>query len=139
MKILLDTNIILDHILSREPNAKNIGKIFDMICKDEIEAAFTANCATDIYYIVSKRLGKTTAREALRNLFYILVIVGIDGKDCFSALNLPIADFEDAVVAVCACKDFFDYIISNDKDFLQVDSDIARVISSDDLIKLILE
>ncbi|MDR0220939.1 MAG: PIN domain-containing protein [Lachnospiraceae bacterium] len=41
MKILLDTNVILDHILSREPNAKSVGKIFDMICKDEIEAAFT--------------------------------------------------------------------------------------------------
>ena len=67
MKILLDTNVILDHILSREPNAKNVEKIFDMICKDEIEAAFTANSVTDIYYIVSKRLGNATAREALRD------------------------------------------------------------------------
>jgi predicted nucleic acid-binding protein len=137
VKILLDTNVILDHILYREPYAKNVGKIFDMICKDEIEAAFTANSATDIYYIVSKRLGDTIAREALRNLFNVLVIVGIDGDDCISALNLPMIDFEDAVVAVCANKDNIDYIVSNDKEFLQVDSNIARVVLSDDFLKLI--
>ena len=137
MKVLLDTNVILDHILSREPYAKNVGKIFDMICKDEIEAVFTANSVTDIYYIVSKRLGDTTAREALRNLFNVLVIVSIDGNDCISALNLPMTDFEDAVVVICANKDNIDYIVSNDKEFLQVDSNIARVVPSDDLLKLI--
>ena len=137
MKILLDTNVILDHILSREPYSKNIGKIFDMICKDEIEAAFTVNSVTDIYYIVSKRLGDTTAREALRNLFNVLFIVSIDGNDCVSALDLPMTDFEDAVVAVCASKDSIDYIVSNDKEFLQADSNIARVVPSDDLLKLI--
>ena len=47
-----------------------------MICKDEIEAAFTANSVTDIYYIVSKRLGDTAAREALRNLFNIWNAIG---------------------------------------------------------------
>ena len=136
MKILLDTNVILDYILSRNPYAKHVAKIFDMICKNEIEAAFTANSVTDIYYIVSKRLGDTAAREALRNLFNVLVIVGIDGNDCISALNLRIADFEDAVVAVCASKDNIANIVSNDKEFLQVDSNIARVVPSDDLLKL---
>ena len=137
MKILLDTNVILDHILSRDPYAKNVAKIFDMICKDEIEAAFTANSVTDIYYIVSKRLGDTAAREALRNLFNVLAIISIDGNDCVSALNLRIADFEDAVVAICAGKDNIDYIVSNDKEFLQVDSNIARVVPSGDILKII--
>jgi predicted nucleic acid-binding protein len=137
VRILLDTNVILDHILSREPNAKNVEKIFDMICKDEIEAAFTANSVTDIYYIVSKRLGDVTARETLWNLFNVLVIIGIDGNDCVSALNLPITDFEDAVVVVCAGKDNFDYIVTNDREFLQTDSNIARVVSPDDLLNMI--
>jgi len=137
VKVLLDTNVILDHILSREPYAKNVAKIFDMICEDKVEAVFTTNSVTDIYYIVSKRLGDTTAREALRNLFNVLVIVSIAGDDCISALNLPMTDFEDAVVAVCANKGSIDYIVSNDEEFLQVDSNIARVIPSDDLLELI--
>jgi len=52
-------------------------------------------------------------------------------------LNLPMTDFEDAMVAVCAGKDSFDFIVSNDKEFLKVDPNIARVIPSDDLLKLI--
>ena len=137
MKVLLDTNIILDYILSREPYATNAGEIFDRICKDEIEAAITANSVTDIYYIVSKRLGDTTAREALWNLFNVLIVVSIDGDDCVSALNLPMIDYEDAVLTVCASKANIDYIVSNDKEFLQADTNIARVVQSDDLLKLI--
>jgi predicted nucleic acid-binding protein len=136
MKILLDTNVILDHILAREPYANNVGKLFDMIGKDEVEAAITANSVTDIYYIISKRLGDTAAREALRNLFNLLNIVSIEGNDCISALNMPMADYEDAVVAMCASKDNMDYIVTNDKVFLQADSNITRVIASDDLVKL---
>ena len=96
MKILLDTNVVLDYILSREPHVESVGTIFDLICRDEIEAAFTANSVTDIYYIISKRLGDAVAREALRNLFNILVIISVDGSDCISALNLPMPDFEDS-------------------------------------------
>ena len=137
MKVLFDTNVILDHILSREPYKKNIVKIFDMICNDELEAFFTANSVTDIYYIISKRLGVTTAREALRILFSIFIIVSVNGDDCISALDLPMNDFEDAVVAVCAHKDSIDYIVSNDKEFLQEDTNIARVVTSDALLDLL--
>jgi predicted nucleic acid-binding protein len=82
-------------------------------------------------------LGDIAAREALRNLFNVLVITSIDGNDCISALNLPMTDFEDAVIAVCAGKDNIDYIVSNDKEFLQVDSNIARVVPPGDLLKMI--
>ena len=133
MKILLDTNVVLDHILSREPHAESARKIFDLICRDEMEAALTANSVTDIYYIISKRLGDAAAREALRHLFNILVIISVDGSDCISALNLPMPDFEDAVVAVCAGRSSIDYVVSNDKLFQQTDSQLANVISPDDL------
>jgi len=137
VNILLDTNVVLDHFLSREPNTDSIDKIFDMIYKDEIEAAVTANSITDIYYIISKSKGDISAREALRYLFDTLSIISIERDDCISALNLPMTDFEDAMVAVCAGKDSFDFIVSNDKEFLKVDPNIARVIPSDDLLKLI--
>ena len=136
MIILLDTNVILDHILSREPYAESVGKIFNMIGREEIEAAVTVNSITDIYFIVSKRLGDTSARKALRDLFNILVIISVDGDDCISALNLSMSDFEDAVVVVCADKDDIDYIVSNDKLFLQVDSALAQVISPDNFLSL---
>jgi predicted nucleic acid-binding protein len=139
VKILLDTNVVLDHILSREPYNKSAEKIFDMISREKIEAAVTANCITDIYFIVSKRLGDALARVALRNLLNILIVISVDGNDCVSALNLPMSDFEDAVVVVCAKKVDIDFIISNDKIFSQMDSALAQVVSSDDFLSSILK
>ena len=136
MKILLDTNIILDIFLSREPNVKSAEKIFKLIYQDKAEGYVTANSIADIYYITVKRLGDKPTREALRNLFNLLEIINIDGGDCMRALNFIIPDFEDALIAVCADKVDIDYIITNDKEFLRVDSELASVINSEDFLRL---
>jgi len=136
MKILIDTNIILDVFLSREPNMKSAEKIFEMVYNEEIEGFVTANSITDIYYITAKRLGDIPTREALRNLFNLLGIISVDSDDCVDALNLPIPDFEDALVIVCADKIDIDYIITNDQGFLSVDSKLANVITANDFLAL---
>jgi predicted nucleic acid-binding protein len=134
MKVLIDTNVILDFFLNREPRAADANKIFAMISKDEISAFTTASSITDIYYITAKRLGDGSAREAIRQLLKMLGIIAVDGDDCANALNLPMTDFEDALVAVCADKEDIDYIVSNDKEFSQTDSTISKVISPCDFI-----
>ena len=136
MKVLLDTNIILDVFLSREPNAEPAEKIFEMIYQDKIQGYTTASSITDIYYITAKRLGDTAAREALRNLFNLLGVIAVDGADCVYALDVPIPDYEDALVMVCAGKVDIDYIITNDAEFLRVDSETAQVITAVDFLAL---
>lgn len=136
MKVLLDTNVILDVFLSREPNIQAAEKIFEMVYNEKIEAYTTASSITDIYYITAKRLGDKPTREALRNLFNLLGIIAVDGGDCTVALDLPISDFEDALVFVCAGKVNIDYIITNDNGFLNVDSELANVISPVDFLAL---
>ena len=64
-----------------------------------------------------KRLGNSATREALRNLFDLLGVITVDGADCIHALDIPITDYEDALVMVCADKAGIDYIITNDTDF----------------------
>jgi len=134
MRILLDTNVILDVILSREPYLNSSAAIFTLACQEKVEAFVTASSVTDIYYIVNKRLGDTTAREALRNLLNIFSIVCVDGNDCLCALDLPIADFEDALITVCAVKDYIDYIISNDREFLHITPLPVGILSTDDFL-----
>jgi len=136
MKILLDTNIILDVFLYREPNIKSVEKIFELIYQNKVTAYTTASSITDIYYITVKRLGDIPTREALRNLFNLIKIITVDGNDCVYALNLPIPDFEDALVSVCANKVDIDYIITNDKRFLSVDTQLAPVIAADNFLEL---
>ena len=135
MTVLIDTNVILDFILGREPHRASADKIFEMIQQDELDAATTASCITDIYYVTVKHQGEDRARRAIRDLLDVFTIIDVNGDDCSLAMDLPIADFEDALVVICSYKVKIDYIVSNDKEFLQVDRQLAQVISADSFIQ----
>jgi len=137
MRIAIDTNVILDFFLSRQPGVNSARRIFEMAYKEDIEAFTTASSITDIYYITAKRLGDDTARKAITQLLHMLGIIAVDGNDCVNALALPIADFEDALVTVCAKKENIDYIVSNDNAFLQIDSQIIQVVSSQEFLDMV--
>ena len=127
MKILLDTNVALDAIASRKPYNKNAEKIFLLTAEEKIEGFITANCVTDIYYIARKTLTDAGARGALRYMFSIFSVVDIRGKDCETALELPIADYEDALLTVCAKKIAVDYIITRDEDLQKASPGVPAI------------
>ena len=137
MKVLVDTNVILDFFLLCEPQNEAVNGLFEQICQEKIEAYTTASSITDIYYITAKRLGNNQAREVLNNLFNILGIISVDGQDCVNALGLPMSDYEDALVMVCANKADIRYIISGDKNFLRVQMSLSRVITAEDFLRLL--
>jgi len=119
IKALIDTNVVLDALASREPFRAEAEKIFTLAAKEKFLGFVTANSITDIYYLVKKNASDATAREALRNLFQVFAVVDISGEDCENALESPIDDYEDALVAACAAKIGADYIITRDEFFLQ--------------------
>ena len=137
MKIVVDTNVILDFFLSREPHVANARTLFEMIYQDKIDAFTTASSITDIYYIVAKKLGENAARETVRQLLIMLGIIAVDGNDCAKALDLPIPDFEDALITVCADKEDIDYIVSNDRVFLQLEQPFTTVVGTQELLGLV--
>ena len=131
MKILLDTNVILDAIASRRPHNKNAEKIFLLIAEEKAEGFITANCVTDIYYIARKTLSDAMVRKALRYMFSIFSVVDIRGKDCETALDIPVPDYEDAVLTVCAKKAAVDYVITRDDDLIKNPAIVLSVTPSD--------
>ena len=118
MNIMIDTNVILDDILNRGSNADTAQKISRLATDNLVKCYITANSITDIFYIVSKSLNEIAARKIIRNLLLSFDVVGVDGEDCRLAIDLPMGDFEDALVVVCAEKAALDYIVTNDKGFL---------------------
>ena len=137
MKVLVDSNVILDFFLAREPRKEAVTELFEQICQERIEAFMTASSVTDIYYITAKRLGGNRAREVIYNLLNILGIISVDRYDCAKALDLPITDYEDALVLTCAGKADVRYIISSDKGFLCAKTPLARVITAEDFLKML--
>lgn len=136
IKAMLDSNVILDALTSREPFNEHAEQLFLMAANDDYDGCITANSMTDIYYLVCKSADMTVAKRALQNLLQLYTIVAVNSDDCEDALEGPIEDFEDSLVAVCARKVQAEYIISRDKAFLRADSPVPVIEPKDFLKKL---
>jgi len=136
MNVMIDTNIILDDILSRQPHCKDASKLMQLVTSQQIFGYLTANSLTDIFYIVAKYLNQATARIAVKRILDSLQIISVDGQDCQKAIDLPMPDFEDALVMVCADKAALDYIVTNDSEFLADLNLLIPTISPANFIKM---
>ena len=117
-KILLDTNVVLDFLLKREPNYGYAKAIIQEIVKDNVQGYVTASMATDIFYLLQKTNGKTFALESLVDLLTILDVLTVYKDDVYSALYSEWDDFEDALQAHVAIRSGMDAIITrNTRDY----------------------
>ena len=136
MSILIDTNVVLDDILDRFPNAESARTINRLVIDEHINGYLTANCLTDIFYIVSKIRDDKIAGKTIKNLLTFFDVVSVDGQDCRRAIDMPMRDFEDALAVVCAEKAGLSYIVTNDKDFLSQPNLGVPAINSADFLAL---
>ena len=118
-RILLDTNIILDIALKREPHFELSSKIFELIDKKRIICYITASTVTDIYYISRKEKGNEIAIEFISNLIEIVDVIGVDKSIIVKALKSNLKDFEDAVqFSAAECYEIEIIVTRNKSDFL---------------------
>ncbi len=134
IKALIDTNVVLDALASHEPFRVDAEKLFMLAAGDKFHGAITANSVTEIYYLIRKKVSDAAARGAIWNLLQLFTVVDVSGKDCEAALDSPIVDYEDALVATCAAKAGMDYIVTRDEDFLQAES-LIDIVSSAAFVK----
>jgi len=57
MRVLIDTNVVLDFLLDRDPFGENAAKLFEKIDVGEVEGLIAATTVTNIYYIVRLKQG----------------------------------------------------------------------------------
>jgi predicted nucleic acid-binding protein len=121
MKVLFDTNIVIDILKRREPHYENSNKVLMLIVDEKVEGIIGASAITDIYYLIRKQYAdiKMTV-DIIFALLEIIKPVDTLTSDVFYAAELGFNDFEDAVVAAIAMREKTDYIITrNTKDFSQ--------------------
>lgn len=100
--LLLDTNVLLDVILDREPWVREAALLLDSIAKGLARGAIAGHALTTVHYIVERARGRTSAVTAMSDLLELLEVVPLDRNDFQRALALGLRDFEDAVQAA-AC------------------------------------
>ncbi len=114
MRILIDTNVVLDLLQEREPFVENAARLFERIDAGEIEGFITATTITNIYYIVRKVAGRVVAQDAIAQILSDLNICAVDLNVLEQALALNFEDFEDAVQYSCAVVHNLDAIVTRD-------------------------
>lgn len=120
MRLLLDTNIILDFYEEREPFLDAAEQILRECAEGSHTGLVSASSMTDIYFLLSRSLNKTVAIDCVRKLLDMLEVAEVNGSDLHRAVASNIPDFEDAVVSFCAKRAKVDYIITRNKpDFEQ--------------------
>ena len=119
-KVILDTNVILDFLLRREPNYVYSQEIINEIVNGRVKGYITASMATDIFYLLQKINGKTFALNSLDDLLVILDVLSVYRDDVFKALKSDWVDFEDCLQAQVAIRSGMDAIVTrNVTDFTQ--------------------
>ena len=119
MKVVLDNNIAIDALRPNPDFEADAKGVFQLIWHDRITPYMCANSLTDIFYVLQKVQGAEKTKETISNLIAAINIIPLNESDCTSALALPMSDFEDAIIAVCACNINADYIVSRDAKFVK--------------------
>jgi predicted nucleic acid-binding protein len=118
LKVIIDTNIILDVLLERTPFFKPAVEIFCLVEDSKIEAFICATTVTTIDYLLTKSLPLKKARTALGHIISLFEIAPVNRAVIERALNSRVADFEDAVLEESGKIAGADCIITrNVKDF----------------------
>ena len=119
--ILLDTDVLIDVALDRQPFASESSSLLDRLERTPKSAAIAWHTASNFYHVVARIQGGAAAGDFFVDLTRFVQVAATDTDDLRFAASLPMSDFEDAmqVAAARACgagyivtRNVRDYVLS---------------------------
>ena len=98
MRILFDTNVVLDVFLDRDPFVEAAAHLFDANARGDIEGMLGATTVTTIYYLLASNRGNTVAHEKVEALLRLFDVAAVNRRVLAQAAESEFADYEDAVL-----------------------------------------
>lgn len=118
MKILIDTNIILDVMCNRKEFVEDSLKVFKCCEVQKLKGYISALSIPNIVYIMRKQLDREQIKGVLATLTSLFSVIDLKESDLIKAAEMNFSDYEDAVQAVSADRIKADYIVTrNVKDY----------------------
>lgn len=114
VRALLDTNVILDAILRREPFALAAQRIWAACELGAAEGFVAAHALTTIHYVIQRHGDRELAAQAVASILGVLRVAAVDDRVLRMAAGLSAPDFEDAVTAIAAMEAKCDYLVTRD-------------------------
>ncbi len=135
MKMLLDTNIVLDLLMDRIPFTDAAAELFSKVEDGTVIGYLCATTITTIHYLVAKAVGALRAEEEIKKLLKLFEVAPVNRQVLESALVTDFSDFEDAVIYEAAFYVGAEAIITrNQKDFKK---SLISVYSSEEMVKIL--
>lgn len=120
MRVLVDTNVVLDVLLNRRPFSESATGVFALVEQSRIEGFLCATTVTTIDYLLGQSIAASDAKKALQGLLNLFEIAPVNRPVLEQALCSGISDFEDAVLEQSGLLVKADLITTrNAKDFIR--------------------
>ena len=115
MRLMLDTNIIVDVLSKRDGYHESLQLV--KYCElGRVEGFVSAITVTDVMYILRKHIDPSLVREAVQTLLLIVDVANVFKSDITFGFSSDMKDYEDAVQASCAERMKADYIVTRNID-----------------------
>jgi predicted nucleic acid-binding protein len=98
VKILFDTNVILDALLWREPYASPAAHLMSHVERGRIQGLLGATTVTTIHYLLRRGIGRAAAARHVASLLALFDVAAVDEEVLTRALDRIDGDYEDAVL-----------------------------------------
>lgn len=115
MRLLLDTNVLLDVLLAREPHVGASAAVLSAVETGALTALVCATSITTIHYLAAKAVGARRARRHIETVLSLCDVAPVDEEILRDALALGFADFEDAVLHEAARRARCGGIVTRDQ------------------------
>ncbi len=115
-RVFIDSDIILDVALAREPFFSASKMILAMAENNFIIGNISSNCIANIYYILRKSGGDSNSRKFISNIVKYIAVITIDHQNVLEALKSKFSDFEDALQYYSAVENQCEYIVTRNID-----------------------
>jgi predicted nucleic acid-binding protein len=117
VRLLLDTNVILDIILLRQPFANDAIALWRALTGEPPSGTglVSATTLTDVYYVSRKEQGRERAFQFVQLLLDSIELAVVDMDVLIVAMSWQDADLEDNVQIACAQNMKLDGIVTRDK------------------------
>ena len=132
MKVLVDTNVVLDVLLDRRPFAAASSEVLGLIEHSRLEGFLCATTITTVDYLLTQVMPRAQAHQALRKLLELCEVAPVNRAVLQAALKSKVTDFEDAVLEQAALLVGAEAIVTrNQQDFRLAN---LKVLGPDELL-----
>jgi predicted nucleic acid-binding protein len=115
VRILFDTNVVLDVLMVRQPFFRDAQQLLSRVDLKQLTGLLGATSVSTIFYLAETAVGAAAARRHVRKLLSMFEVAPVDGGVLSDALGLAFPDYEDAVLHEAARNAAAAGIVTRDK------------------------